>query len=144
VTDLHLVLCGPPDPRRNATFVGVPRVVYAGAVSRELHARLTATALCVVVPSTYEGFGLPALEAIGAGTPVVASAGSSLDEVCGEAALLVAPHDEDLAKGLTELAADEDLRRLKGELGRARSTQFNWETSAREHLRAYDDALRSS
>ena len=92
-------------------------------------------AVALAFPSLYEGFGLPALEAMGCGTPVLASNSSSLPEVVGDAGLLVDPLDVDaIADGLSRLATDEPLRRELGERGRARAASFTWERAAQETL----------
>nr|MBA2448033.1 glycosyltransferase family 4 protein [Chloroflexota bacterium] len=92
-------------------------------------------AVALAFPSLYEGFGLPALEAMGCGTPVLASNSSSLPEVVGDAGLLVDPLDIDaIADALSRLASDEPLRRELGERGRARAASSTWERAARETL----------
>jgi len=89
-------------------------------------------------PSLYEGFGLPPLEAMACGTPVVTSRISSLPEVVGDAALLVDPLSvDDIASGLERVLTDEDLRRDLVLRGRARVRQFSWERSVRAVHRAY-------
>src|SRR2546425_1060826 len=84
-----------------------------------------------VFPSLYEGFGLPPLEAMACGTPVVTSSLSSLPEVVGDAAVLVDPyHPEDIARGLEEVLCDPALQADLSARGRARAHEFSWERSA--------------
>ncbi len=92
-----------------------------------------AAASCVVVPSLYEGFGLPALEGMAAGVPVVAADRSSLPEVCGDAALLVEPDAEGLAAGVA--AALDRGSAIEAMVGRAaaRAATFTWEVSVAAH-----------
>jgi alpha-1,3-rhamnosyl/mannosyltransferase len=107
-------------------------------------AALYAGALALVYPSLLEGFGLPVLEAMAAGAPVVASARSSIPEVAGEAALLVEPEDVDaLGAVLARIAADGALRDDLRRRGRARVLGFTWERAARETLAVFDEALRA-
>ncbi|HUF23525.1 MAG TPA: glycosyltransferase family 1 protein [Vicinamibacterales bacterium] len=85
-----------------------------------------------VFPSLYEGFGLPPLEAMASGTPVVTSNVSSLPEVVGDAALLVDPHDAEAIAAATErILTDEALRRTLVQKGLARAHGFSWERSVR-------------
>lgn len=95
-----------------------------------------------VYPSLYEGFGLPPLEAMACGTPVITSNTSSLPEVVGDAALKVDPHDvEAIAEALARLLEDADLRQQLREAGLARARLFSWERTARETIAAYCLAL---
>jgi glycosyltransferase involved in cell wall biosynthesis len=83
-------------------------------------------------PSLYEGFGLPPLEAMACGTPVVTSRISSLPEVVGNAAMLVDPYSiEDIASALERVLGDADLRASLVQRGRARVQDFSWDRSAR-------------
>ncbi len=90
-------------------------------------------------PSLYEGFGLPVLEAMACGTPVVTSAGSALEEVAGDAAVLVDPRDEEaLAEAMRLVLSDEALRADLRARGVEQATQFSWEHTARETLSVYE------
>lgn len=92
-------------------------------------------ALCFVLPSLYEGFGLPVLEAMKQSCPVITSNISSLPEAGGDAALYVDPEDvDDIAKKITELVSSEKLRKELIEKGKAQVKKFSWEKTARETL----------
>ena len=106
---------------------------------------LYAGALALLFPSLHEGFGFPVLEAMQCGTPVITSRSSSLPELAGEAALLVEPTDvDDIARQMTRLTGDAELRcRLTG-AGRERAAEFTWERAARETLRALEAAARGA
>ncbi|MBM3135601.1 MAG: glycosyltransferase family 4 protein, partial [Chloroflexi bacterium] len=96
-----------------------------------------------VFPSLYEGFGLPPLEAMACGTPVVCSNASSLPEVCGEAALLVEPMDvQGLAQAMERVLSDEPLRATLRARGLAQAAKFSWERAARETLAVYREVCR--
>ena len=104
-----------------------------GYVPESHLAGLYAGARAFVLPSLYEGFGLPCLEAMAAGTPVVAGDRAGLPEACGGAALLVDPEDPAaLAAALERAVGDADLRRRLVEAGRARAAELTWERTARE------------
>jgi glycosyltransferase involved in cell wall biosynthesis len=99
-------------------------------------------ATAFVYPSLYEGFGLPVLEAMACGTPVLTSASSSLAEIASDAALLVDPEDEGaIAQGLHLLATDEGLREDLRRRGLTRAATYSWERTARETVAAYEEAL---
>jgi glycosyltransferase involved in cell wall biosynthesis len=100
---------------------------------------LYARAGVVVVPSLYEGFGLPVLEAMVRGVPVVASNRSSLPEVAGDAALLVDPEDRGALRGAIERALQDGV--TLGAAGRERARQFSWERTAQLTVETYRRAL---
>jgi glycosyltransferase involved in cell wall biosynthesis len=109
------------------------RVILTGYVTDEQKVALLAGAVALVYPSLYEGFGLPVVEALAAGTPVLTSNVSSLPEVAGDAALLVDPADvEAIADGMGSLLHDEGLRGRLSEAGPARAARFTWEDTARK------------
>jgi glycosyltransferase involved in cell wall biosynthesis len=96
----------------------------------------------LTTPSFYEGFGLPALEAMACGTPVVVADRASLPEVVGEAGLLVDPEEPDsIAQALTRVLTEETLRGRMQEQGLAQAARFTWEKAARETLDVYHKVL---
>ncbi len=125
-------------------LAGRARVPAAPGVRAEPEPDLAALhrhAAALVLPSLHEGFGLPALEAMHAGTPVLASDVAALREVCGDAARFCDPRDPaSIARGLTELAGVPPLREELRRRGRARAAAFSWEACARAHVRAYEVA----
>ena len=95
-----------------------------------------------VYPSLYEGFGLPPLEAMACGCPVIVSNVASIPEVCGDASYYVDPADvHSIAEGLHKVLADERLRRSLIEKGLNRARLFTWEKTARETLEVFNDVI---
>lgn len=95
-------------------------------------------ASAMVFPSLFEGFGLPPLEAMACGCPVLASSVEAVSEVCGDAAILVDPRNvDDLADGLGRIATDQTLRRQLRHSGLARAREFNWSATAAAMLDVY-------
>lgn len=120
-----------------------PAVLVEDRPEPERLARLYAEAAALVHPSLHEGFGLTPLEAMTAGTPVVAARSPGVVEVCGDAVLYADPRDpRQLAEQLARVAADATLRRDLTERGRRRAAEFSWARCAREHVRAYTLAVR--
>ena len=146
---LTLVIAGAwdpryPEPRRRAEALGLDNIVWLGPISEADLPALYSGATLFVFPSLYEGFGLPVLEAMACGTPVVCSNTSSLPEVAGDAALLVDPLDvEAWAEAISRLWGDDDLRRELREKGLAQAARFSWERTARETLAVYSYHWRS-
>jgi glycosyltransferase involved in cell wall biosynthesis len=113
------------------------RVVRVSAGEHEL-AALYRGALALVVPSLYEGFGLPAVEAMRTGCPVVANAAGSLPEVIGDAGVVMAMTDSgELASVMSGLAGDDERRRMLGDRGRARASRYDWAATAAATAAAY-------
>jgi glycosyltransferase involved in cell wall biosynthesis len=139
--DTMLVLMGPPDERRNRLFGPLEGTVRIGRVDDDTVRGVMAAAAAVVVPSTYEGFGLPALEAMAVGVPVVAAARSSLPEVCGDAAYLVEPHGPALAEGLLAALEGGPDAVAMIQRGRGRAEQFTWEASAAAHAALWRSSI---
>jgi glycosyltransferase involved in cell wall biosynthesis len=144
---VSLVLAGAPDPRsgleKHIRERGAhARVTMLGRVSEdELHA-LLASATCLAFPSRYEGFGLPPLEAMAHGTPVISSDASSLPEVVGDAALLLAPEAVlEWRDALDRVFGDASLRETLRVRGRARALHFSWDETARLTIEGYHRAL---
>ena len=140
--ETELIVVGAPgwgsDPRARAHGLALDGVVrFLGAVADAELPALYGGALAFAFPSLWEGFGLPALEAMATGAPVVASNRGALPEVTGGAALLVDPTPKPLAEALGRLLADPALRERLREAGLARAAQFSWERTARETLAVY-------
>lgn len=97
-----------------------------------------------VYPSLYEGFGLPPLEAMACGCPVIVSNVTSLPEVCGDAAYYIDPYSvESIAEGIEKILSDDDLRQSLIKQGLERARLFSWEESAQEHLKVLEEVLNT-
>ena len=119
------------------------RVHLPGFIEQEDLAPAISAARAFVWPSLFEGFGLPVLEAMACGTPVLTSTTSSLPEVAGEAALLVDPEsDEAITEGMKRLSQDEVLRARLSAAGLQRAAEFTWERTAEMTLKVYERVVR--
>jgi glycosyltransferase involved in cell wall biosynthesis len=143
VSGVELVMAGAcatsarPMRDRVADHARAARVRWVGHVPDALLPALFAGAQAFVFPSRYEGFGLPVLEAMSCGTPVVTSRLSSLPEVAGDAALYVNVDDvEDLVAGMRRLLLEPALRAALAEKGQRRAREFTWTRTARALLEA--------
>jgi glycosyltransferase involved in cell wall biosynthesis len=118
-------------------------VHFTGRLTQEELVKCYLAAKIAVVPSLYEGFGLPAAEAMACGIPVIATTGGALPEVVGNAGILVPPGKADaLAVAIKQLLNDEETQRRMSEAGRKRvEEKFNWEQAARKTLEVYQEVL---
>jgi glycosyltransferase involved in cell wall biosynthesis len=144
--DLQLVITGKEDPyypevRRTVKELGLEySVIFPGMVPEDELTALYQGVFTYVFPSLYEGFGLPPLEAMRCGTPVVASKASCIPEICGENnALFFDPYDpEDMANSIRRVWLDGDLRKDLRERGLRHSRKFSWKSMAEETLALYE------
>jgi glycosyltransferase involved in cell wall biosynthesis len=115
-------------------------VIFTGYVPDEDLPALYNAADLFVYPSIYEGFGLPPLEAMQCGTPVITSNTSSLPEVVGDAGIMVNPYDVDeLANKMYEVLTNDGLREELSKKGIERAKLFSWKKCAEEHLKVYEE-----
>jgi glycosyltransferase involved in cell wall biosynthesis len=148
VSDARLVLAGAQTPYEDVLRSEVARlalaeaVVFPGYVSDQDLEGLYAAASVFVFPSLNEGFGLPVLEAMARGLPVVTSASSSLPEVAGDAALLVDPESvPEIERATLDVLSDAGLRERLSEAGRLRPSVFTWDRSAAGTLASWERAM---
>lgn len=148
----ELVLCGQADGMITGEtpefFERVraagPRVRMTGFISDLELVSLVSHADALVMPSLYEGFGLPPLEAMAAGVPVLAARAASMPEVCGEAALYFDPRNvQDIAESLVRIASNPDLGKRMSESGRQWSRQFTWDSCAKITAGALETCLNA-
>jgi glycosyltransferase involved in cell wall biosynthesis len=142
--DLKLVVAGRTGWLYTDIFDTVKRlaldeeVIFTGFVDDEDLPDLYRGAQLFVFPSLYEGFGLPILEAMASGVPVITSATASMPEVAGDAAILVDPHDsEAIAEGMAQVLAEDRLRQTMIQKGLVRARRFTWDTVAQHTLEVY-------
>lgn len=138
-----LVLAGRDQmTKESAVWRNNPAIKFLGEVALEDLPALYAAAGLFVFPSLYEGFGLPPLEAMACGCPVVASRAGSLPEVVGDAALTVDPEDADsISDGMERLLSDSGLRGDLARRGLVRAKSFSWRATAQAVSRVYQEAL---
>lgn len=151
VRDLVLVLAGPTGWDYQAIFdtTGLAeryqeKIIFTGFVDDDDLAPLYSDALAFVYPSFYEGFGLPPLEAMQCGTPVITSNVSSLPEVVGPAGIMVSPTDgEALCAAMHSILTDQELLRRLSQQALEQAAQFSWERCVRTTVDCYRKALSS-
>jgi glycosyltransferase involved in cell wall biosynthesis len=146
--DLKLIIIGDevskhPDLRRAVIKSGVQYDVrFLGFVPIEVLRIFYDAAKLFIFPSLYEGFGLPPLEAMAHGTPVVASNTSSLPEVVGKAAVLVNPENVfEISRAMFRVLTDQPLRDKMKLAGQAQAAKFSWETSVRRMIEVYEEVV---
>jgi glycosyltransferase involved in cell wall biosynthesis len=147
--DVHLVIAGGRGWLEGPIYQAVRdhglqgRVHFIGFARDEDLPALYSDAVCLAYPSLYEGIGLPVLEAMACGTPVLTSAISSLPEVAGDAAILVDPYDiEAIVDGLRRLLDDATLRTELTARGFRQAAKFTWEGAATQLLAIYRQMLQ--
>jgi len=145
--DLRLIIIGDemwkhPQVRRMVIQTRMePFVRFFGFVPFDTLRVFYSAATAFVFPSLYEGFGMPPLEAMASGTPVVCSGSSSLPEVVGDAAVLVNPENVfDIARGIREILMDGDLRASLIVRGHEQARTYHWDRTARQVLEVYKNA----
>jgi glycosyltransferase involved in cell wall biosynthesis len=128
-----------PDPRETVQRLGLDgQVVFTGQIREQDKAPLFSAATVFAFPSLYEGFGIPVLEAMACGTPVVTSNLSALPEVAGDAGLLVDPYDTDaISTGIDTLLEEQPLREELARRGLERAGLFTWQQVADQTLKVY-------
>jgi glycosyltransferase involved in cell wall biosynthesis len=149
ISDVKLVKVGEPQHvngrkiRRMVTDLGLKDdVVFIGAIEEGQIPNFYRGVDVLVYPCLYAGFGLPPLEAMACGTPVITSNVSSLPEVVGEAGIMINPYKpEDLTNHLVKILNDKDLQKDMIMKGLKRSKKFNWETSAQKTREIYRELL---
>lgn len=145
-TDFKVVIAGGTNSRIfGGLGITLPdSVVHAGYVSDGELRSLYENADCFVYPSLYEGFGLPPLEAMTCGCPVIVSGTASMPEVCDDAVIYCDPHDpKDISEKIRRLMESADLRAYLRRKGSRRAKLFSWEKSARVALDVIEEASRS-
>jgi glycosyltransferase involved in cell wall biosynthesis len=148
--DLRLVFTGGKcladrELARLAEDLGIlDRITDLGHVEENALLATYSGAEALVLPSFYEGFGLPVLEAMACGVPTVVSTGGSLPEVAGDASLICDPNKPGIFAGAIEkILTDSALRSKLIQLGKQRSSQFSWQETARQTLKVYERVLNA-
>ena len=143
--DYHLVIAGQKGWLYESIFktveaLGISRyITFTGYISIEDKSALYKNASLFVYPSLYEGFGIPILEAMSSGVPVICSNTSSMPEVAGDAALLIRPDEPiPIAEAMHSMLTSTDLREEKIRLGYLQAEKFSWDKSAEKLMTIYE------
>jgi len=141
--EVHLVVAGIEKPEAFAHLSG-EGVHLLGFISEDEKQALYSNALCFVFPSLYEGFGLPVIEAMSVGIPVLCSGTTAVGEVAGNAALLTDPTNlEDFQRKLIDVISNAELRVKLSEQGILHAKNFSWEKCAQETLALYEQVFNA-
>jgi glycosyltransferase involved in cell wall biosynthesis len=145
---IHLTVVG--EPKKNGRIVKLIRaleiggkITFTGRIDNEQFVRFYARATMAIIPSLYEGFGLPAGEAMACGVPVISTSGGALPEVVGDAGLVIPPGDSQaLAEAIRDLLDHPEKAKALGEAGFKRVHQFfTWEKAAQATVEAYRETI---
>jgi glycosyltransferase involved in cell wall biosynthesis len=151
IEDLYFVLVGTKGwdfdsifDRLNSCTLSRDRFIVTGFVPDEHLAAIYSEAMMFVYPSLYEGFGLPPLEAMQCGVPVITSNTSSLPEVLGNAGIMIDPkNSSELENAMYSLYANEELRKHLSEKGMERAKLFSWQKCAEQTVDVYRKSIQS-
>ncbi|MDZ7935437.1 MAG: glycosyltransferase family 1 protein [Emticicia sp.] len=149
INDLNLVLVGTKGWQFDGIFEEIKsnpalkeRIITTGFVADGDLAALYSSAIGFVYPSLYEGFGLPPLEAMQCGTPVISSTKSSIPEVVGDSGILVEPTDETaISAAMLKFYQNENFRNELSQKALLQATKFSWERFTDEHIEIYQKIL---
>ena len=142
--NIYLVIVGISYPKtlRAPNLLLSDKKIYAGYINNSELRSLYEHSFCFIHPSLYEGFGLPPLEAMACGCPVIASNAASLPEICGDAALYCDPYNpSDIASKVKQLANNTELREDLVQKGKKRTELFTWEKCARDIYKLIDQGF---
>lgn len=149
--DLNLVLVGVSGWKNADIFQAAQansllknRIIFTGYIPDEDLSAIYSGATAFIYPSLYEGFGLPPLEAMKCGTPVITSNTSSLPEVVGDAGIMINPKEQDtLCQAILDITNDSNLRAKLSQKGLERANQFSWQKCAEETVKVYQIAVEN-
>ncbi|RRJ28340.1 glycosyltransferase family 4 protein [Halocatena pleomorpha] len=149
--DVQLVVCGPgwesnTQVREEIDRLGIEsEILFTGWIEQQTLVQLLSNAVATVFPSLHETFGLPVLESMACGTPVVASDRYAIPEIAGDGAILVDPEaPEEIAAALDRLITDATRRAELARQGRKRATTFSWQHTADQMVNVFEQVITTS